>query len=189
MPTVVLLGGNGYIGRNVLEKWLKNDPQAEFYVVSRSGKNLVIDARVHNLKIDVTSYESVNAYLPEHIDYIVDFIGKHEKDEKVFRRGNDELAQVMMKIAEDKHVKAMGFIGGLLGPKQFLEGKKRIERKLRTSNIRVEVIEPTLVYGNGRNDILAKMVPVFKILGHWNKKIKPVHVSDVATELVQKMCN
>lgn len=94
-----------------------------------------------------------------------------------------------MKIAEDKHVKAMGFIGGLLGPKQFLEGKKRIERKLRTSNIRVEVIEPTLVYGNGRNDILAKMVPVFKILGHWNKKFKPVHVSDVATELVQKMCN
>lgn len=29
MTNVVLLGGNGYIGRNVTEKWLKKDPSAQ----------------------------------------------------------------------------------------------------------------------------------------------------------------
>lgn len=38
MTTIVLLGGNGYIGRNVTKNWLKKDSSAEFYVLSRSGK-------------------------------------------------------------------------------------------------------------------------------------------------------
>lgn len=38
MTTIVLLGGNGYIGRNVTKNWLKKDLSAEFYVLSRSGK-------------------------------------------------------------------------------------------------------------------------------------------------------
>ncbi len=96
-------------------------------------------------------------------------------------------AEVMLAIAKAKNVKAMGFIGGLLGPKKFLEGKKRIADKLRSSGIRTEVVEPTVVYGKGRSDALAKMVPLFKFLGHFSKNMKPVLVTDVAAELVTKM--
>ena len=28
-----MLGGNGYIGRNVIEQWLQRDMQAQFYVL------------------------------------------------------------------------------------------------------------------------------------------------------------
>ena len=38
MTNIVMLGGNGHIGRNVTEQWLQRDPQAQFYVLSRSGK-------------------------------------------------------------------------------------------------------------------------------------------------------
>ena len=54
MTNVVLLGGNGYIGRNVTEKWLKEDPSAVFYIISRSGKNQFANSRIYNLAADVS---------------------------------------------------------------------------------------------------------------------------------------
>lgn len=39
MTKAVLFGGNGYIGRATTEAWIKADPEAEFYVISRFGKN------------------------------------------------------------------------------------------------------------------------------------------------------
>lgn len=187
MTNVVLLGGNGYIGRNVTEAWLQKDPQATFYVVSRSGKNELSYSRIHNIAADVTNYQAVKQALPGQVDYIVDFVGRPESDDVAFVQVNDKPADVMLKIAQDKQVKAMGFIGGLLGPKKFLEGKKRIASKLQASGIRTEVVDPTVVYGNGRSDALAKMVPIFKFFGMFMKNMKPVQVSDVATELVTKM--
>lgn len=187
MTTVVLLGGNGYIGRNTTEKWLEKDKNAQFYVVSRSGNNTLKDARIHNIKADVANYNEVSKVLPENIDYIVDFVGRPEKDEKLFKEINNKPAEVMLKIAKEKNVKAMGFIGGVLGPKKFVETKKLIAEQLRTSGIRTEVVEPTVVYGNGRSDVLAKMIPIFKFFGLFIKNMKPVEVNDVAAELVNKM--
>lgn len=187
MTNVVLLGGNGYIGRNVTEAWLRKDPQATFYVVSRSGKNALSNPRIHNIAADVTDVQAVRQHLPEQVDYIVDFVGRPESDDAAFIQVNAKPAEVMLQIAQVKQVKAMGFIGGLLGPKKFLEGKKRIADKLRASGVRTEVVEPTVVYGNGRSDALAKMVPVFKFFGLFMKNMKPVQVSDVASELVTKM--
>lgn len=187
MTNVILLGGNGYIGRNVTEAWMAKDPSANFYVVSRSGKNTMQDARIHNIAVDVTDYQAVSSKLPEKVDYIVDFIGRPESDDATFIKVNDKPADVMLEIAKEKKVRAMGFIGGRLGPKKFLKGKKRIADKLRSSGIRTEVVEPTVVYGNGRSDNLAKMVPIFKFFGIFIKNMKPVLVSDVADELVRKM--
>jgi UDP-glucose 4-epimerase len=187
MNTVVMLGGNGYIGRNVTEKWLQADPDAKFIVVSRSGKNSLQNERIINVKADASSYESVNAVLPEKVDYIVDFVGRPEKDPESFKKINDMPADVMLQIAKDKHVKAMGMIGGVLGPKSFVEGKQRIVDHLKASGIRTEVVYPTVVYGNGRNDSTSKMVPLMKFFGIFSKKMKPVHVNDVANEMVEKM--
>ncbi len=187
MSTVVMLGGNGYIGRNVTEKWLEADPEAVFIVVSRSGKNQLVNERITNVSADSASYESVSAVIPEHIDYIVDFVGRPEKDPDEFKRINDAPADVMLQIAKEKKVKAMGLIGGILGPKSFVQGKKRIAEKLASSGIRTEVVNPTVVYGNGRDDSMTKMVPLLKFFGIFSKTMKPVHVNDVASEMVKKM--
>ena len=187
MTNVVLLGGNGYIGRNVTETWLKEDPSAVFYVISRSGKNQLTNPRIYNFAADVSDYKAVTAILPDQVDYILDFVGRPEKDPQAFVEVNDKPAQVMLQIAKDKQVKAMGFVGGVLDPKSFVEGKRRIAKTLSASGIRTEVVEPTLVYGNGRRDILAKLVPVFKFFGLFMKNMKPILVTDAAGELVLKM--
>lgn len=187
MTNVVLLGGNGYIGRNMTSKWMAKDPTAHFYVVSRSGKNQLTAPQISNLKADVTDINSVIKVLPDQVDYIVDLIGAPAKDPVKFKQINDLPAQVMLEIAKKYHVKAMGFIGGILGDKQFVQGKKRLTKMLKNSGIRTEVVAPTLVYGNGRQDSMTKMVPFLKFLGIFSKRFKPMDVNDVANELVNKM--
>lgn len=187
MKRIVLLGGNGYIGREVTKQWLEKDSSAEFYVISRSGSNKLIDKRIHNLSADVTDYNSVVSVLPENITCIVDFIGRPEKDSKELIKVNKQPAEVMLNIAKNYNVDKMGFIGGVLGPKSFTDIKSDIIKMLQSSQKRVEYVEPTVVYGGGRSDILAKMVPMFKVLGVFSKKLKPVRVEDVANELITKL--
>ena len=189
MTNVVLLGGNGYIGRTFTQKWMKKDPHAHFYVVSRSGKNQLTSPQITNLKADVTNFANVDKVMPDKIDYIVDFIGAPEKDPTKFKRINDLPAEIMLEIAKKYHVKAMGFIGGSLGDKQFVQGKKKLAKMLKDSEIRTEVVSPTLVYGNGRKDSMTKFVPLLKFMGLFSKKLKPVDVNDVANKLVNKMIN
>ncbi len=187
MSTIVMLGGNGYIGRNVTAKWLEADPKAQFVVVSRSGKNQLSDSRVTNVAADVTDYDSVAAVLPEHVDYIVDFVGGLSDDPEELRRLNEAPADVMIRIAGEKNVRAMGYVGGVLGSKDFVRGKKAVIAKLEASGIRTEVVEPTLVVGNGRKDKLARMAPLLRFFGIFSKNMRPVDVNDVADELVGKM--
>ncbi|MCY7155184.1 NAD(P)-dependent oxidoreductase [Streptococcus gallolyticus subsp. gallolyticus] len=165
----------------------KKDSSAEFYVLSRSGKNELKDSRIKNIAVDVTSVGAVEAVLPEKIDYIIDFIGRPEKDVDLFKKVNNLPAQVMLRVAEKHRVKAMGFIGGVLGPKSFVNGKKLIIESLEKSDIPLAVVEPTIVYGNGRADTLAKMVPILKVVGVLVKMLKPVHVDDVANELITQL--
>ena len=110
------------------------------------------DSRIKNIAVDVTSVGAVEAVLPEKIDYIIDFIGRPEKDVDLFKKVNNLPAQVMLRVAEKHRVKAMGFIGGVLGPKSFVNGKKLIIESLEKSDIPLAVVEPTIVYGNGRAD-------------------------------------
>ncbi|TGY44278.1 NAD-dependent epimerase/dehydratase family protein [Clostridium sartagoforme] len=187
MKRIVLLGGNGYIGREVTRQWLKKDKNVEFYVISRSGNNKLVDKRIHNLSADVTDYNSVEKVLPKEIDCIIDFVGHPEKDSAELVKINKQPAEVMLEIAEKNNIDKIGFIGGILGPKSFTDIKCDIINMLKLSNKRVEYVEPTVVYGRDRKDALAKMVPVFKVLGVFSKKLKPVHVEDVANELITKL--
>lgn len=190
MKNIVLLGGNGYIGRNVTKLWMKEDSDTRFYVVSRSGTNQLKDERIINIKDDLSSLEILKKKLPERIDYIVDFVGVASAPKgstKSFREINREPAMLMKTIALEYQVKAQGYIAGRLGGKEFVQVKKDIAAKLQTSNLPTLIVNPTSVYGNGRQDSFTKMVPLLKFLGLFSKKLKPVDVNEVAAELVTKM--
>jgi nucleoside-diphosphate-sugar epimerase len=187
MKKIVLLGVNGYIGRKVIKQWLEKDSSTEFYVISRTENNKLIDRRIHNLSADVTDYNSVASVLPEDITCDIDFIGRLEKDSKELIKINKQPAEVMLNVAKNYNVDKMGFIGSDLGPKNFINIKSDIIKKFQSSQKRVEYVEPTVVYGGDRNDALAKMIPIFKVLGVFSKKLKPVPVEDVANELITKL--
>ena len=184
---VVVLGGNGYIGSTIIEKWLKRDQQVEFFSISRSGKGRLSHSNIHYLKADATKLEQVQAVLPERVDYIVDCVGVYTKDEEQLKKYNLLPVQVMLEIAKAKSVKGLGYVGGVMGPKEFVNSKSSVIDMLQHSNYKLAYVEPTLVYGNGRKDSLSKMVPLLKFIGIFSKKMKPVEVNDLADELISKL--
>lgn len=186
MTNFVLLGGNGYLGRNFVQYAQQQDPTAHFYVVSRSGKNQLRSAAITNIAADINS-ATVIPGLPAEVDYVVDFIGGPAKDPAVAKALNDEPAALMQKLAEQYHAQAMGFIGGILGPKDFVQTKKRLIHQLQQSSVRLAYVEPTLVYGHGRHDSMTRWVPLLKFMGIFAKNLRPVKVDDVVQQLWERL--
>ena len=187
MTTIIMLGGNGYLGREISRQWLAADSQVRIYTLSRSGKNSLQDERIINIAADVNNLDETLAQLPVQADYVLNLVGAPAKSEEENQQINIIPARATEQIARATGARAIGFVGGLLGPRAFLKTKKELAQQLRASGIRVEVVEPTLLYGAGRSDALARMVPIFKILGLFFRTMKPVRVEEVAAELIEKM--
>lgn len=187
MKNVILLGGNGYIGRHFTTAWLQRNEDVMFYVISRSGRNKLESERIKNLRADVSDFKSVQAVLPEKVDYIINFVGGPEKDLQKLNRRNKLPAEVMLAVAEEYNVSHLGFIGGTLGPKSFVNIKSQIITMLESSGRKISYVQPTLVYGKDRNDSMSKIVPLLKFFGIFNKGLRPVYIDDVTSELIDKI--
>lgn len=187
MKNIVLFGGNGYIGQEVVKLWLKKDNQTQFFIISRSGNSSIKDTRIHDISADVTDENLILKGLPDSIDYIVNFIGRPEKNINDLKKINENPVNNMIKLAEKYNVTSLGFIGGVLGPKLFVNIKSELIKKLQNTGKNIVYVEPTIVYGGNRNDILAKFIPIFKIFGIFLKNMKPVKVDEVANDLIQKL--
>ncbi|ETY72527.1 UDP-glucose 4-epimerase [Lactiplantibacillus fabifermentans T30PCM01] len=184
---IVLIGGNGYIGRALTQAWVTADADIEVFVLSRSGKNQLQLPQIKNIVIDRHDVAAISAALPGKIDYIVDLVGGPEKDATLSKEVNDWPAELMQTLATEHQARAMGFIGGRLGPKYFLAKKQALIKQLQTSTIPLAYVEPTLVYGAGRDDAMAKMVGLLKVFGLVIPNLKPVKVTTVADELLTKL--
>lgn len=186
---IIMLGGNGYIGRETTRQWLERDPDAHFVVLSRSGTNSLTDARITNAQADCSDTSAIvrtmHETLPEGsaVDCIVDFVGGMGDPSE-----NVEPARAMIAAAEALDARVLGYVGGALGGKTFIESKQQAAQLLADSGRPVAVVSPTLVYGAGRSDALAKMVPLMKFFGIFAKSMKPVRVEDVAAQLIDELC-
>ncbi|MBD5429225.1 NAD-dependent epimerase/dehydratase family protein [Lactobacillus sp.] len=184
MTNIVLLGGNGYIGSNVVKYWRQKDTTAQFYIVSRSGKSEISGENIHNIRADATNFEQTDEKLPKDITYIADLIGGSEKHPDQFKKLNELPAETMLKIAKKHHVKAMGFLGASLGDKKLINSKQNIIKRLTSSDIPLAVVSPTLVFSNGHKD---KIAAALDVVGIFLKKYKPVTVTEVAGDFVNKI--
>lgn len=184
---VVLLGGNGYIGTAIIQAWMKQNPEAVFYALCRTGQGPLKSENVHYIACDATDLKEVSAALPDKVDYMVDCVGVYTSDEQKLQQFNILPAKVMLEAAKGHDVKAFGYIGGSMGSKAFKASKLQAEKLLESGPTPVVVISPTLVYGNGRHDAMSKLVPLLKFAGFFNPKLKPITASDLADQMVAQL--
>lgn len=186
---VVLLGGNGYLGREFCTQWLQRDSSEDlrFFNISKSGKNPILDSRVENITLDICDYEGLRQALPATIECVINFIGAPAQSKEELERINKIPVEIMLQIASEYKVKHLGFVGGILGPKDFVAIKRELLTLLKQSTKSLAYIEPTLLYGAGRNDTFSKFVPLLKILGIFSSNFKPMRVETAASDLLEQV--
>lgn len=181
MTTVIMLGGNGYIGRNVIERWHAAEPSTEFIVVSRKQDGTPQLPNVRWVAGNADSAADLDKVLPARFDMICDFVGGMDP------ASNMPAAKAMVAVAATHGAYAMGYVQGRLGGRAFVKAKSQVAAFLKQQKIPTVIVNPTLVYGNGRHDAMSKMVPLLKFAGLFNHNLKPVTVTQVADELVAGM--
>lgn len=177
MTTVVLVGGNGYIGREITRQWLERDGEAEFYVTSRSDRQEVKDARVHHIQADPNAAETFAKELPQKVDYVVNLT-----------YGSMDALKTIRDFAESHGAQAIGNIScnaadaAMPGFGDFAKMKDTELQFLKEGKVRVADYDLTIAYGAGRNDDLAKGIAA----GAMNA-LPPVHVEVVARLLIDRL--
>ena len=176
---VVILGGTGYIGRAVTRKLLKAAGDARIITASRKGESELRHPRITNVRADCSTAGAILAVIPQEVDIIIDLVGGMDSPEQ-----NIAPARATAEVAKQLNIPKIGYVGGTLGSKTFVESKVEAANILKATGRDVVVVEPTLVYGDGRHDALSKMVPLLKFFGLFSKKLKPVTVDAGAEERV-----
>jgi UDP-glucose 4-epimerase len=182
MTTIVLLGGNGYIGKEVIRQWLERDTEAQLFVVGRPIPQDSSNARLHYIQADVSKYEELEKSLPRQVDYLVNLT-----------YGTMDIVKAMRKFAEEHHVKVMGYINAILSPSalaefgdnreatDFVKMKLDLLTYLQESKIRVASINLTVAYGN-RTDDIGKMISTGQL-----DSFNPVRVEIAACMLIDEV--
>ena len=174
METVVLVGGNGYIGREITRQWLNRNSAVQIYVTSRSERQEIKDSRVHHIQIDVNDAAAFEKSLPEKVDYIVNLT-----------YGSMDALKTIRDFAEKHDCRAIGNLGcnaRVTGFEDFVKMKENELQFLREGKVRVANYDVTIAYGADRNDDLLKAVQS----GAFDE-LPPVHVEIAARLLIDRL--
>lgn len=177
MSTIVLVGGNGYIGREITRQWLQRDADAQLYVTSRSDRHEIEDPRVHHIQVDVNDAQAFEAALPAQADYIVNLA-----------YGSMDALRTIRDFAENHGAQAIGNIScnaadaALPGFADFAKMKDAELRFLKEGKVRVADYDLTIAYGAGRNDDLSKAIAAGAM-----DALPPVHVEVAARLLIDRL--
>ncbi len=194
MKKVILIGGSGYIGSHLMERWIKTNSDVEFISLSRNGKpeklpkHLLNSDKIKWISADIFNVDSYIAELPEHADAIVDLVGTATaKDVQSFEKLNVEPAKIMVKLMDRLTVRKGCYISGMIGMpatnKLFIDSKRKGEAVVNASKKEVSIIRPSLVYGDRPG--VGAMVFFMKAMGLFRKDLKPIKVDQLADQIIR----
>lgn len=173
MATIILVGGNGYIGSEITRQWVKRDPSSDFYITSRSNRATVKGDHIHHVKVDVNDAEAFEKALPDKADYIV-----------CLTYGSMDAVKSIREYAETHGVQAIGNLNAIKvhGTSGFTEMKQKELDYLEQSAVRVENVNVTVAYSADRNDEIGKAIKQ----GKYNDNA-PMHVEIIARQLIDQL--
>lgn len=190
MTTVLVIGGSGFIGRNVADSLL----QAGYAVTvpSRSPKSIPQAQAIKMVVADVHDAGQLNA-LMSGCDVVINLVGILHGTAADFEQAHVGLTQNVVEacrlngIRRYLHISALGAHPD--APSNYQRSKARAEAVVRASGLDWTIYRPSVVFGEGDQflNLFAKLLrylPFLPLAGAATK-FQPVWVKDVARAIVQ----
>jgi NADH dehydrogenase len=200
IKTIVILGGAGFVGSNIVTKLDAAGYQIK--VLSRrreSAKHLFLLPNVQVQECDVMDNYALKQAL-KGADAVINLIGiLFENGKSTFETVHHQLPRRVAQMCEELHVKRLLHMSALQAnihaPSQYLKSKAAGEAAVSEFNkkLAITIFKPSVVFG--RHDAfinlfanLIKFLPVIA-LAKPNAKFQPIWVEDVAQCFVNALEN
>ncbi len=192
MKNILVLGGTGFVGRQVCEQlhrlgWRITVPTRRA-VHAAAIQHL---PRLTVLEADVHDPARLAGLLAGH-DAVVNLVAILHGSEAAFERVHVTLPQTLARACSGSgvkrvvHISALG--ASLDGPSRYQRSKARGEEALRSGGLDLSILRPSVIFGAGDRflNLFAQLQSVFPVmpLAGASARFQPVWVQDVAAAVV-----
>ncbi|WKB50661.1 complex I NDUFA9 subunit family protein [Eleftheria terrae] len=198
MNRIVVLGGSGFIGRHLCEKWVASWPEGSATVVVPTRRPAHVRDLLPLPGIEPALLERLDekrlAPLLHGADAVVNLVGILHGSEAAFRQAHAGLPEQLVRACRQAgvrrvvHVSALGASAD--APSHYLRSKAAGEAALRAAtDLQLTLLRPSVVFGEGDRFLtlfarLQRSFPVLPLAGG-ESRLQPVWVEDVARAILR----
>ncbi len=191
---ILVTGGTGFVGRNVVKKLLRESNKKVRCLVRKTGRREVLEGlKLELFEGDIASPESLDRAMKgvKTVIHIVGIICENPPEvtfERVHAEGTANVVAAAKKAGVTRfvHMSAMGARPD--APARYHATKWAGEEAVRSSSIPFVIFRPSIICGvhdefvNMFAGIMRQtwFLPVFNVIGSGQVKMQPVYVGDVA---------
>jgi uncharacterized protein YbjT (DUF2867 family) len=188
MKNVLVLGGTGFVGRQVCE-YLHRANWSITVPTRRTGNAAPVQhlPRVTVVQVDVHEPATLGHLVDGH-DAVVNLVAILHGNEAAFERTHVQLPRKLAQACLDRgvrrliHISALG--AGLAGPSRYQRSKARGEAVLTGAGLDLSILRPSVIFGAEDRflNLFARLQAVFPVmpLAGASARFQPVWVGDVA---------
>lgn len=195
MKKVLVLGGTGFVGRQVCEQLNRLGIRATVPTRRPINAQTVQTLPLVDVTVaDVHDAATLERLLPGH-DAVVNLVAILHGNEQAFERVHVTLPKTLARAMQASgvrrlvHVSALGASAD--GPSRYLRSKARGEAVLREAGLDLTVLRPSVIFGAGDRflNLFARLqasLPLVPLAGACSR-FQPVWVGDVAQSVVRSL--
>lgn len=196
--TVAILGGSGFVGRNVCEALAARGYRVRVATRDRerAKRQLILLPTVEVERLDVHDPAALSYFL-RGAEAVINLVGVlHDgRGAGSFREAHVELARKVVAACRDcgvgrlLHMSALG--ASREAPSAYLRSKGEAEAIVRESGLAWTVFRPSVIFGRDDSflNLFARALGMFPVmmLACPNARFQPVHVEDVAAAYARSL--
>lgn len=196
---IAVLGGTGFIGRNVLEQLSQGEePMRALYRKSSKADSLRQYKNVELVEGDVVDPASLKRLMQgaDKLIHAAAVTGNIKNVNNIYERVHVEGTKNVVKAAQEAGIRKIVLLSGLgtkpANPGTYMQTRWLMEEAIRQSGIDWFILQPSILFGKGSEFFEAqariiKLAPVAPVIGNGKTRFQPIYVKDVARCTVEAL--
>ncbi|KHD46277.1 SDR family oxidoreductase [Streptococcus hongkongensis] len=190
MKKILITGGSGFVGQEVIKKALQGGYLVTYLSRHEGRGEIFKNPKLKYIQADLLSGQSI--YLSETVDLIIHLVGAIKVHE--LERLNYQAMQGVIRLAKDNQIERILYLTAKVGYPSYLKSKRQSEELLISSGLFYGILSSGLIYGSKRplanllGQLSCQMIH-FPFIDNLVVKLGAIPVEEVAISLLEHAKN